>query len=236
MQIKRVKKMTTILFVLCMAGSIVAGEGAWLTSFPEAAAQATKENKLLLLDFTGSDWCGWCVKLDGDTFSRQEFLDYASKNLVLVQLDYPMHKTQPDNLKQSNGALKQKYGVNGFPTVVITQPDGKVLWKQEGYRPGGPSVMIAAANQCRKAAGLSVPGRVAAAVPAPATVAAAAPKKPDAQPKLQGILYSASRSSVVLDGRSCEEGETIHGMRVIKIERDKVTVEFQGKIEALEMN
>jgi len=66
----------------------------WLTDLPQAQAQARDENKLVLLDFTGSDWCGWCMKLDEDTFSRPEFADYASKNLVLVQLDFPHNKPQ----------------------------------------------------------------------------------------------------------------------------------------------
>jgi thioredoxin-related protein len=241
------KKITLILFTLCMAARAFAAEPAWLASLPEAADQARKENKLLLLDFTGSDWCGWCMKLDGETFSRPEFIDYASKNLVLVQVDFPMHKSQAGDLKNANRALKKKYAVKGFPAVLVIKPDGTVLWEQRGYEPGGPGAMIDAVNQCRRAAGLAAPAKPAAtAAAAPAQLAAPVaaapvqqpappPQKPDDEPKLQGILYSTSHSSVVLDGKTCEEGDAVHGMRVLKIARDKVTVEYQGQTAVLKM-
>ena len=203
---------------------------------------------MLLLDFTGSDWCGWCMKLDAETFSSPEFIDYARKNLVLVQVDFPMHKSQADDLKKANRALKKKYEVNGFPTVLVVKPDGQVLWQQVGYLAGGPNAMIAAVNQSRKAAGLAIPSEPAASVAAAPAKSAApaatvpiqqpapAPQKPGDELKLQGILYSASHSSAVLDGRTCEEGEVVRGIRVLKITRDTVTVEFQGQTKVLRMN
>jgi protein disulfide-isomerase len=242
------KKIIYILLTLCMAGRVLADEAAWQTSFPEAADQAGKEDKLLLLDFTGSDWCGWCMKLDAETFSRPEFIDYASKNLVLVRVDFPRNKPQSDDLKEANRALKAKYAVNGFPTVVVVKPDGIVLWKQPGYAPGGTRAMIAAVNQCRKAAGLSVPTELAAPAPTAPTKPAAPvaavpiqypappPHKPGDEPKLQGILYSASHASVVLDGKICEEGDIVYDTRVVKITRDTATVEFKGQIKVLRMN
>lgn len=242
------KKITFILLTLWMAGAAFAHEATWLTGVVEAADQATRENKLLLLDFTGSDWCGWCQKLDAETFSRPEFRDYAGKNLVLVQVDFPMHKSLPDDVKEANLALKKKYAVRGFPTVLVVKPDGTVLWEQRGYAPGGPNAMINAVNQCRRAAGLVVPtkpgAQVAAAPPKPASPAAAVPiqqpapahQNPGGEPRLQGILYSTSHPSVVLDGKICEVGETVSGHRVLKIERDKVTVEYQGQIKVLIMN
>jgi thiol-disulfide isomerase/thioredoxin len=234
-----------------MAARAFADEPSWLTSLPEAADQARNENKLLLLDFTGSDWCGWCKKLDGEIFSSREFIDYAGKNLELVQVDFPMHKSQADDLKKANRALKKKYAVSGYPTVLVIKPDGKVLWEQRGYAPGGPRAMINAVDQCRRAAGLDAPvNPPASATAAPdkpvkpaATVAAAPiqqaappPQKPGDDPKLQGILYSASHSSVVLDGKICEEGDIVRGSRIMKIERNKVTVEYQGQIKVLTMN
>ena len=122
----------------------------WGTDLPKAQAQAKAENKLLLLDFTGSDWCMWCVKLDTDTFSKPEFADYAGKNLVLVELDYPNKKPQSDDLKAANKALGAKYGVDGYPTFVVLKPDGTVVWKQEGYLKGGPKAMIAELDKAKK--------------------------------------------------------------------------------------
>jgi thioredoxin-related protein len=244
------KKIAFIAWTLWMAASALASEATWLTSLPEAADQASKENQLLLLDFTGSDWCGRCMKLDAETFSRPEFIDYAGHNLVLVQVDFPEHKRQADDLKKANRALKDKYAVNGFPTVLVIKPDGTVLWTQRGYLAGGPRAMIDAVNKCRRAAGLAAPVQpVAGAAAAPAKLAApvaAVPlhqiqqyarpaHKPGDEPKLQGILYSASHSSVLLDGKFCEEGDTVHGMRVLKIASDKVTVEYQGQIKVLTM-
>ncbi|HEY3863522.1 MAG TPA: thioredoxin fold domain-containing protein [Verrucomicrobiae bacterium] len=233
------KKIAWILLTVWAAGTARAEKAAWLRGFPEAAELARAENKLLLLDFTGSDWCGWCMKLDAETFSKAEFLDYAGQNLVLVQVDFPMHKSQPDSVKEANRALKNKFAVEGFPTIVIARPDGKVLWRQPGYAPGGPKVMIDAANQCRRAAGLGIPAKEPpppAAAPAAATHvqrAAPPPPTPGGEPKLQGFVYSTKHSTAVLDGRICEEGESVHGMKVLKISRHEVTVEWQGQIKEL---
>lgn len=109
------RKITVTLFTCWMAGQAFAADSTWLDSVPQAMDQAKRENKLLLLDFTGSDWCGWCKKLDADTFSKPEFTDYAGKNLVLVVVDFPAHKPQPAALKGANKALKEKYRREGLP-------------------------------------------------------------------------------------------------------------------------
>jgi thioredoxin-related protein len=121
----------------------------WLTDVSTAQAQAKAENKLVLMDFTGSDWCSWCIKLDNDTFSQPEFVGYAKKNLVLVELDYPAHKQQPDDLKAANAALAKKYNISGYPTVIAMKPDGTVVMTQVGYLPGGPATMIAQLDEAK---------------------------------------------------------------------------------------
>jgi len=240
------KTITFLLFTLWMGARAFAGEAPWLTNIPQAVDQATKEKKLLLLDFTGSDWCGWCMKLDDETFSKSEFIDYARKNLVLLQLDFPKRKSLPDAVKEANRALYKKYSVHGFPTVLIIKPDGKVLWEQRGYAEGGPGVMIEAANQCRRAAGLGLPNSpaaTAAATPAKSTAPAATasvqkpapPQWPADAPRLQGIVYSATHPWIMLGGKTCEEGDTVQGIRVLKIARDNVTVEYQGQTKVLQM-
>ena len=114
----------------------------WQTDVPKALAQAKTDNKLVFMDFTGSDWCIWCKKMDEDTFAKPEFADYAKKKLVLVQLDFPNGKTQSDDLKKANKALAEKFKVEGFPTLLALKPDGTVAWRVDGYLEGGPKALI----------------------------------------------------------------------------------------------
>ena len=120
-----------------------AAELTWLTDLPKAQAQAKAENKMVLLDFTGSDWCGWCKKFDAEVFQTTEFKNYAAKNLVLVQLDYPHTKPQSDALKKANAELKKRYDTHGFPTFVVLSKDGGEIGRQVGYSKGGPQVFTA---------------------------------------------------------------------------------------------
>jgi thioredoxin-related protein len=143
------KRILSALFFCCAAGALMAADSSWLTSVPDAQAKAKAEHKLVLLDFTGSDWCGWCIKLDEETFSKPEFTEYAKKNLVLVELDFPNKKALPEALKAANKALGEKYDITGYPTLVVLNPEGKVIWKQVGYLPGGPSAMIAKLDEAK---------------------------------------------------------------------------------------
>jgi thioredoxin-related protein len=144
------KKILIALLACCAVAQIHAADLTWLTDVPKAEQQAKADNKLVLLDFTGSDWCGWCMKLDKDTFDQPEFADYAAKNLVLVQLDYPQHKDQSDDLKSANAALAKKYEIDGYPTLIALKPDGTVAWKQVGYLEGGPKALIAKLDEAKK--------------------------------------------------------------------------------------
>ena len=108
----------------------------WMTDFAAAKAKAKAEKKDLLVDFTGSDWCGWCIKLDKEVFSQEAFQNYAAEALVLVELDFPRGKDQSAELKAQNKALAEKYGIRGFPTILILSPEGELIEKT-GYRRGG---------------------------------------------------------------------------------------------------
>src|SRR3954469_19158244 len=77
-------------------------EQDWQTDFKKAQEQAKTDKKLLLVDFTGSDWCGWCIKLNREVFSKPEFKDYATKNLVLLEVDFPRAKVLPDSVRRQN--------------------------------------------------------------------------------------------------------------------------------------
>jgi thioredoxin-related protein len=142
------KRILSALFVCCVAATLMASELPWMTSLPEAKVKAEKDKKLLLLNFTGTDWCPWCIKLDEEVFTKPEFVEYARKNLVMVQVDFP-HKEIPADLKTANAALKKKYSITGFPTLIAMKPDGKVVWKQEGYMPGGPSAWITKLDEAK---------------------------------------------------------------------------------------
>ena len=132
------------LFVLLALGSLAQAKEGWLIDLQKAKAQAQAENKRILLDFTGSDWCPWCKKLDAEVFSKPEFKDYAAKHLVLVKVDFPHSIPQSAEIKAQNEGLGQKHHVDGFPTLIIVDSTGRKVWEQSGYAPGGPDAFIKA--------------------------------------------------------------------------------------------
>jgi len=144
------KKIALCLLGCWMTFQLQAADSTWLTSVPDAQAQAKKENKLVLLNFTGSDWCVWCKKLDAEVFTQKQFLDYAKSNLVLVEVDFPTEKKLAADLVKANDALKTKYKVTGFPTLVVLKPDSTVVWNQVGYMEGGPAAVIAKLDAAKK--------------------------------------------------------------------------------------
>jgi thioredoxin-related protein len=126
-----------------------AAELSWMTDLPKAQAKAKTESKLVMLDFTGSDWCGWCIKLHKEVFSQPEFADYAKKNLVLVEVDFPRSKPQSAELKKANAALQDKYKVEGYPTIIVLNGEGQKVGEL-GYQPGGPKAFIAELDKLKK--------------------------------------------------------------------------------------
>jgi thiol:disulfide interchange protein len=115
--------------------------GGWTTNYPAALAQAKATNTNVFLFFTGSDWCGWCVRLDREVLSTPEFKSYANKNLILVKLDFPRGEPQSASVKAQNEQLAHKYQVSGFPTVIILDSKGKQIGRT-GYQKGGPEAFI----------------------------------------------------------------------------------------------
>jgi len=136
------KKITIGLLVCWALVSASAAEPEWLTDLPAAQAKARAENKMVLMDFTGSDWCGWCIKFKKEALDTPEFKDYAAKNLVLVEVDFPNKKPQSAELKKANAVLGKKYSVEGYPTFVALDKDGREIGRQVGYREGGPKAFI----------------------------------------------------------------------------------------------
>lgn len=125
---------------------------AWGTDIAAAKALAKKQGQPILLDFTGSDWCGWCIKMKKESLDQKAFTDFASKNVVLVEVDFPSKKALSADTKKQNDDLKTKYKVNGFPTFVLIDADGKELGRQVGYLKGGPEAFIAKIGEWKKAA------------------------------------------------------------------------------------
>ena len=131
-----------LVALLIVTGIAPCLAGGWGDDYKAAIAAASKDNRNVLLDFTGSDWCGWCIKLKKETFDQPAFKEYADKNLVLVEIDFPQVKTQNPEVKAQNNSLQQQYQVQGFPTLVLISPEGKVIKQQSGYIPGGPKGFI----------------------------------------------------------------------------------------------
>lgn len=138
-----------ILTAILITTAIATPEG-WLENFDTALATAKKEKKLVLANFTGSDWCPWCKVLANEVFSKQEFKDYAKTNLVLVEIDFPKNKSQSDETKKNNRALLEKYKVDGFPTLIIFNAEGKELDRFVGYQQGGPKAYIEKIEKLKK--------------------------------------------------------------------------------------
>ncbi len=126
--------------LLALTSTAIGVEGAWLTDFDKAREKARKENKYLLVDFTGSDWCGWCIRLKKEVFGEKAFQEQASKDFVLVSLDFPK---KPENIQKvpleqqrRNQELVQQYNVTGFPTILLMDAEGRPF-ATTGYQPGG---------------------------------------------------------------------------------------------------
>ena len=137
---------------MAFAGSAFSQQAQWNTDYAKAVEQAKVQNKPLLLDFTGSDWCGWCMKMKKETLDTPMFKTYASHNLVLVEVDFPHQKAQIEKVKQQNQQLKQQYQAHGYPTFILVDKDGKELGRQKGYLEGGPTAFIAKLNTFYKPA------------------------------------------------------------------------------------
>jgi thioredoxin-related protein len=146
------KKIAIGLIAVCALLRAGAEESLWLTDLPKAQAQAKKENKLVLMDFNGSDWCPPCKALRENVLSSEAFLEFARKNLVLVDVDFPRQKKQREEVRKANEALSDKFGISVFPTVIVLSSDGKELKRTEGYGGESTKTFIAELEKLKKKA------------------------------------------------------------------------------------
>jgi len=107
--------------------------GKWTMDYEAAVELAAKKKLPMMLNFTGSDWCGWCKLMDKGVFAQDEWKEYAAKNVILVTLDFPKDKSiVPEKYVSQNNELKQQFGVRGYPTYVVLDSDGKSKLGQLG--------------------------------------------------------------------------------------------------------
>jgi thioredoxin-related protein len=111
--------------------------GTWIEDFVQAKEHSKELNRPILMNFTGSDWCKWCFKLRDEVFTQDAFKDYAKDNLVLLTVDFPMKRQLPQEQQAANEALQQHYGIEGYPTILLVDSEGKEIGRT-GYQPGGP--------------------------------------------------------------------------------------------------
>ena len=116
--------------------------GQWTTDYTSALNAAAGTDRKIFLFFTGSDWCGWCKRLEAEVLSTPEFQEYANENLILVKLDFPRGIPQSAQLKAQNQQLSQRYQIEGYPSVVVLNSSGSTIGRT-GYMRGGPGPYIA---------------------------------------------------------------------------------------------
>ena len=218
----------------------------WLTDLPTALARAKKENKAVLLDFTGSDWCGWCMKLKKEVFDQFDFAVYANANLVMVEVDFPRHKPQSLQQIKANSALAAKYNIQGYPTIILLNADGQQIG-DTGYVPGGTTAFIAELNRFP-----GIPHNGQSTAPAP--IAGGTKATPSAAPQpppppqygeltLKGISGSGNRRMALINNETIMAGESarvkFHDTRVEvtvkEIRDDSVLIQVNGKSQELKL-
>jgi protein disulfide-isomerase len=131
-----------VALLAALATSSASARPGWLTDYKQAREEAKASKKLVLLNFTGSDWCGWCIRLEREVFSKPEFQEFAKNNLILVEVDFPRTRQLSAAEKSQNAELAQKYQIQGFPTIIVLDSEGRLVGEL-GYTPGGPAAFIA---------------------------------------------------------------------------------------------
>ena len=109
----------------------------WLTDFDQAKQIAKERDKMILLNFSGSDWCAPCIKMEKDVFEKREFQEYSAENLVLLRADFPrLKKNKPDHKQTAhNERLAEQYNPKGsFPLTLLLDPEGKVVGEWDGFQ------------------------------------------------------------------------------------------------------
>jgi protein disulfide-isomerase len=132
----------TVASLVAFSAASMAAESGWLTDYEAAKKQAKEQNKPILINFTGTDWCGWCIRIEKEVFSKDEFKAYAKENLVLMEVDFPEKKKQTDEVKAQNKKLDKEFKIEGYPTIFLIDAEGEKLSEDIGYREGGAQAYV----------------------------------------------------------------------------------------------
>lgn len=227
--------------IMAAAPSAFALEAEWLTDVHAALNKAAAEHKYVLLDFTGSDWCPWCIKLKSEVFDQPEFIAFAKENFILVEVDFPRHKQLSPDQQEANYSLARTYDIQGYPTIILTDSMAQKIAKT-GYMPGGPKNFIANlekipgvkhVDSAARAAEPDAPRR-----PPPAFVPIA-PTRPNyyGELTLKAISGSPASRMALINNESLMVGETgrvrLRDTRVVvvckEIREDSVLITVDGK-------
>ena len=131
-------------FLVCLLTVFTVGLFAqglqWQQNYDEALRLSKESGKPVFAFFTGSDWCGWCIKLDREILSKRDMVKYLNDNFILFKADFPRRNPPPKEVMMKNRALMAKFGVRGYPTIIITDASGNAMGKT-GYMKGGPAAM-----------------------------------------------------------------------------------------------
>ncbi|MES2658374.1 MAG: thioredoxin family protein [Verrucomicrobiota bacterium] len=149
MNIKSLINTCAVVVAVGLSSAAFAGGEGWISDFAAARKQAAESKEDLLVDFTGSDWCGWCIKLNKEVFSQEPFKTGVRGKFVLVELDYPKDKSKLSEatIKQ-NEELGKKYAVAGYPTILLCDAEGKPF-ASTGYQEGGPEAYVKHLDELR---------------------------------------------------------------------------------------
>lgn len=143
-------KLCAAMLALHTSGHVFAGGEGWLTDIDAAKKTAAESKKDLLIDFTGSDWCGWCIKLNDEVFKHDAFKAGVKDSFVLVEIDFPREKGKlSEDARKRNTELGEKYAVQGYPTILLCDAEGKPF-AATGYEKGGPEKYVDHLNELRK--------------------------------------------------------------------------------------
>jgi thioredoxin-related protein len=143
-------KLCVAMLALHTSGHVFAGGEGWLTDIDAAKKSASESKKDLLIDFTGSDWCGWCIKLNDEVFKHDAFKAGVKDSFVLVEIDFPREKGKlPEDARKRNTELGEKYAVESYPTILLCDAEGKP-YAATGYEEGGPEKYVGHLNELRK--------------------------------------------------------------------------------------
>jgi thioredoxin-related protein len=151
MTMKSIKITSTLCAaIVALHGTAYAGGEGWSSDFAASKKQAAESKKDLLIDFTGSDWCGWCIKLNDEVFKHESFKAGVKDSFVLVELDYPKDKSKlSEETQKQNAELGEKYAVQGYPAILLCDGEGRP-YAATGYQKGGPEKYVEHLNELRQ--------------------------------------------------------------------------------------